>query len=494
MIFVQNNTIFISKILLSIQNITLNSIINGSTKRSNIMNGGQVASRGFLYQGFASVLRALTDSNWDKIYVEFPTSNDKVDIALEKQGKVINSIQVKSTINTFNKSEISKWLNELINDINCPQYELFLIGQCSGNANIFMKSIMKYCNHNEEIDQETISSLEGFDIDLLNNRQICFSILPFDINILEIIVRDSLHQYVSYTKQIMTFKQISFIASATVTDQMISSTHGEGMDRKEFDEKLKERILLVANKYSPKRISIGIKSFDCKTEYLKEENCLNLIDKFDGRNIKNKNDWNENIYTSLKEFLNKKTSTKSTYQIFLDTHMSIAFATGRILHSRSGINIFPIQKTTTKGTMLWDVKSGLKESYSNWTTTYEQLQSEYCDVALILNVTRNIQQDVMTFIKNNNLPINRIVNCSLSENSATNFSIENGTHASLLANSIYDILPKEQRATLHIFASAPNAFMFFLGQISLGFGECILYEYDFERRNSCSYSPSMHFY
>ncbi len=40
----------------------------------------------FLYQGFASVLEALTDKgNWDKIYVEFPTSNDKVDIALEQQ-------------------------------------------------------------------------------------------------------------------------------------------------------------------------------------------------------------------------------------------------------------------------------------------------------------------------------------------------------------------------------------------------------------------------
>ena len=45
--------------------------------------GGKEASRGFLYQGFASVLEALTDeSNWDKIYVEFPTSNNKVDIAI----------------------------------------------------------------------------------------------------------------------------------------------------------------------------------------------------------------------------------------------------------------------------------------------------------------------------------------------------------------------------------------------------------------------------
>ena len=53
----------------------------------------------FLYQGFASVLEALTDKgNWDKIYVEFPTSNDKVDIALEQQNQIVKCIQVKSTI------------------------------------------------------------------------------------------------------------------------------------------------------------------------------------------------------------------------------------------------------------------------------------------------------------------------------------------------------------------------------------------------------------
>lgn len=46
--------------------------------------GEKEASWGFLYQGFASVLEALADkSNWDKIYVEFPTSNVEVDIILD---------------------------------------------------------------------------------------------------------------------------------------------------------------------------------------------------------------------------------------------------------------------------------------------------------------------------------------------------------------------------------------------------------------------------
>ena len=43
---------------------------------------GQDASRGFIYQAFASIIEALTQDNWDGITVEVATPNDKVDIAL----------------------------------------------------------------------------------------------------------------------------------------------------------------------------------------------------------------------------------------------------------------------------------------------------------------------------------------------------------------------------------------------------------------------------
>ena len=45
--------------------------------------GGKEALRGFLYQGFASVLEALCHEGWDRIYIELDSKNDKVDIALE---------------------------------------------------------------------------------------------------------------------------------------------------------------------------------------------------------------------------------------------------------------------------------------------------------------------------------------------------------------------------------------------------------------------------
>ena len=101
--------------------------------------GGKEASRGFLYQAFASVLEALCQKNWDKIYIELKSNDDKVDIALEENGRIIKSIQVKSTINTFSKSSIQTWLSDLIrDDVGSAKFELFLIGQCDDNAITFI--------------------------------------------------------------------------------------------------------------------------------------------------------------------------------------------------------------------------------------------------------------------------------------------------------------------------------------------------------------------
>ena len=459
--------------------------------------GGKEASRGFLYQAFASVLEAICQKNWDKIYIEFDSKDDKVDIALKENNRIFKSIQVKSTINTFSKNSLNKWLQELIrDDVGSTEFELFLIGQCDKDALTFINSIDKF--QRNKLDNKAQISLKGFDTNIIQGRKIGIKCLPFDVGTLEKIVRDSLFRYISYKNLTMTFDQISFITSATVNDQMISSTHGNGIDRKIFDEELEKRILLVVDKYSPKRISIGIKSFTRGAVHLEDETmCLSLLDKFDGRNLKNEYNWNDDIYYKLRDFLIANTNDKHAYQVSLNTHASLAFAAGRILDSKSGINVFPIQKSATNGIELWDVKLSSKRNYSNWDISYEIFDENQADSVLILNVTHNIYDDVVRYIKENNLPIRRIIICTPDKGEFTNFSIEDGNHAAILANSVYNAIversTEERRATLHIFASTPNAFMFFLGQSSRGFGKCVLYEYDFEQRGSCSYSKSISF-
>lgn len=142
-------------------------------------------------------------------------------------------------------------------------------------------------------------------------------------------------------------------------------------------------------------------------------------------------------------------------------------------------------------------------SLSFWDKIYVEFPTDddKVDIALSFgnNIVRAIQvkNDVDQYIKDKQLPIGRKICCSLEYYGATTFSIQDGTHASLLANSVYALLAQrstaERRAPLHLFAAAPNAFMFFLGRVSRGFGKCILYEYDFEQRDSCSYTPSIQF-
>lgn len=106
--------------------------------------GGKEGGRGYLYQGIVAVLEALRRNNWDRIYIEFPTEGDKVDIALKSADTITDAIQVKSTVNSFSKGDISKWLKDIITDYPCQRYCLVLIGNCAVSAVDFMNAITKF--------------------------------------------------------------------------------------------------------------------------------------------------------------------------------------------------------------------------------------------------------------------------------------------------------------------------------------------------------------
>ena len=283
--------------------------------------GGQEGSRGFLYQGIASVIEALNDKRWDKIYVEFNSKDDKIDIALEKNTKVFKTIQVKSTINSFSKSSLQTWIKDLVaDDVGANEFEIFLIGQCEPSAKTFINSIEKF--YQKTLDKTATASLGGFDTNLFTDRYILFDVLPYDVNHLQEILIASLHKYTSQNRILLTYEKLLFLISSLVNDQMISSISGNGIERNDFDKKLNDLISLIVDSYAPKRKTLGIKSFSRGTEYMENEtDChLSLIDMFSGRDLKNEYNWNADIYENVVEFLTKNTSSKEAYQIYLDTH------------------------------------------------------------------------------------------------------------------------------------------------------------------------------
>ena len=205
--------------------------------------GGKEASRGFIYQGFTAVIEALTQEGWDEIYVEFPTDGDKVDIALKNEGQIIKSIQVKSTINTFSKSSVATWIKDLVADVSSLEYQVCLIGQCEKDTIILLNSICKY--QNGIVDGVSTDSLKAFDKTILSEAKIEANILPFDVEILLGIVRDTMHKYISMKGYKISYEQVEVISNAILSTQMLLSTNGSSITKEAFDEKIFKWIELM---------------------------------------------------------------------------------------------------------------------------------------------------------------------------------------------------------------------------------------------------------
>ncbi|WP_257535856.1 hypothetical protein [Mesobacillus foraminis] len=214
--------------------------------------GGKEAIRGFLYQGFATILESLTQEFWDRIYVEYPSNDDKVDIALEVNGSITKSIQVKSSINLFKKSDVAKWIKELTNDTKADEYEVVLIGSCDKSANDFVNSIVKYKSGIE--DKKSEEALKGFDKSILDNHNISIKNLPIEEATLLGIVRDSLHRYISYKGYMLDFEALNLLSQSALSTQMLLGTKGSSQTKHEFDSKIFQWLELTSGGLKSKKL------------------------------------------------------------------------------------------------------------------------------------------------------------------------------------------------------------------------------------------------
>lgn len=462
--------------------------------------GGQEGSRGYLYQGIATVLEALTSNNWDKIYIEFATSNDKVDIALSQDNKIVHAIQVKSTENSFAPGAVKQWIKDIHNDFKTDSYELILIGQCSTNTQNFINAIPKYYNRNSiQLDKIAIDSLSDFDVSILDASSVKIRVLPYDLDALQKILVVSLYKYLSDENPALSFVKTDLLAKALVTEQLLNSTNGSYTDRTSFEYDLRIRIQSIAENFRPKRIPVCIKSFTRNANHpdAAPEKTLDLCSIFEGRKIRPGFNWHENVVDPLISFLTTTTNHTERFKLYLEAHASLAFVAGRLFDSKSGIDIVPVQKTSTNGSELWELSGNTQDNFSDWTVQIEQISDDVSNTVLILNITHDIRSDVEHYIVDSGLRVGRLITCSLLNDGGTNWAIRDGDHAAFLANRIYAVLAcrtiSERRGYLHIFSAAPNGFMFYLGTVSRGFGKGILYEYDFEQADTCTYSPSVIF-
>jgi len=244
----------------------------------------------------------------------------------------------------------------------------------------------------------------------------------------------------------------------------------------------------------PSAKRIGVRSFIRATEYLEDatDEHLCLTSYFEGRKLRDSKQWDE-IYLEVETFLRRAVVNESSHHIHLPTHGTIAFAAGYCLDSKTGVNIIPVQSTSS-GRVLWRPGRTTEDSNSKWQTEVLSANTKGHQLAIAISVTHNISNDIVSYVKRDLPIVGRVLHLRLPIPGVN--SIRDGEHGYCLVQHLISEI-RSQRVTsergswLHFFWAAPNAFAFFLGQMARNLGPCVLYEYDFESGRPGAYQQSL---
>ena len=227
---------------------------------------------------------------------------------------------------------------------------------------------------------------------------------------------------------------------------------------------------------------LGIKSFAPYAYDLEDEaSVLNLLRFFHGREKLADVDWDADILPELVAFLTSRVRSGGSYDLHLDTHLSIAFAAGEVA-AKAPATIVPVQRFQSGGRARWDAAgTDITGPILEEPRTIDLGGGP--ETAFALEVTRPVADDVAMYAKRALPRVGRIVVASV-RGGPSQTSVRDGAHAHALAEAIAGRVQAERGAEarlapMHFFASAPAGLTFLLGRLALPWGSTISYEFDF---------------
>jgi len=301
--------------------------------------------------------------------------------------------------------------------------------------------------------------------------------------------------------QLAGFRPMQDDARVFQYTELIRSLHAEGrtlFTQADLREAAVRENLWLGTPAPGEAVPIGIRSFLRRAEYMEDhtERMLCLAKYFNGRDIRETRLWQESVYPDVSSFLRAATAGSATYHLYLEVHNSIAFAAGYELDR--GVEVFPVQ-STDRGRVVWQPQGGQPAAVDDLWEVIEiapESSSAGKAVAVALGVTHDIIEDVRLFVRQNLPEVGRIIYCAVRP-APSKTVVRDADHGIQLIEHAAAIIrrrtPEERQARLHIFASAPNALTFWLGQRARGFGRIVVYEYDFERNTPGGYSQGLEF-
>ena len=237
---------------------------------------------------------------------------------------------------------------------------------------------------------------------------------------------------------------------------------------------------------------IGVRSFMRFAERMEYEtdDFVCVVENFEGRYIRHPDLWNDKVVPTIVSYLSTPPCGRGTeMHLLLDCHSSLAFLAGYCMERKAGISVYPIQKG--KGKELWKPSYGPKRDEWKWRVEENQMSGADPDVALMLSATHDVGKDVERFMRSANLKVGKVVHLRPVVGVGP-AALLGADHAYCLAEEAMAIIRKanEVGGTTHVFAAAPNALMFFLGQYGGALKRVQLYEFDFDGEKDGSYSAS----
>ncbi|MCP4654127.1 MAG: CHAT domain-containing protein [bacterium] len=202
-----------------------------------------------------------------------------------------------------------------------------------------------------------------------------------------------------------------------------------------------------------------------------------------GRFIREQPWWQEKVFPDLREFLLASIDERRPLHLDFAAHQSIAFAAGWVLEAKSGLDVTVSQRTQGK-TLDWHPDDDFEHEGKLWQERDDiELTAEGPDLAVALSISNpEAAPEVRVYVEREGLEIGRIVDATIAPGPGQR-SVQGGQHSLRLAQALVHRVrqrrPHERGGRLHLFGSAPNAFLFYLGQLSRSFGRVVLYEYPF---------------
>lgn len=273
----------------------------------------------------------------------------------------------------------------------------------------------------------------------------------------------------------------------------LGSSSGKILTVKPTERRSTVRVLSV--RAEDREVRLGVRSIDGWGRDLKQRNdhLLNLVSSFDGRYIKEQSCWQEKIFPYLRGFLARRVDQRRPLLLDFAAHSSIAFAAGWLLEPKSGLAIRVRQRTGIEGEFEWHPKDGSEPEGRLWQERPDiilgpALSPAAPDVAVALSVSQpDVAAHVKEFVERKKLPVGRILDATIFPK-PDGRSVRGGEHALRLAQALLSRLqtrfPHERGGRVHFFCAAPNALVFYLGQIASSLGKIVLYEFAFDAEDS----------